>query len=344
MPHFAGLELGGGQLLVAVSGGADSLALLEAMARAFGAARAAGGRLRRSRPARRAGPRWPWSRRGPRRTGCRFHAPSSPSRRARGWRPGRGRCDTRPCCGSSASDGLDVVLTGHTAPAIRRRRCCRAWRAARRWPGAAGIHERRADGVVRPLLFATREETHAYVRALGLEPGEGPDERGPGLPARAPPRRGAARALPRGGARGGAARWRASRRWRPRTTPGSPRRRSGPSSACRSPAALDQVALTALERPVRRRVLALFLAQAGVAVDADAIEDALSAIAEGRRGTLPGDRVLTCLEGLVEVVAAPPRAASHIFTRSRRARRREMSYNQWTFARRPPPSRSERVS
>ncbi len=289
--------------LLAVSGGADSLALLEAIARSAGGegvevacvdhglrdvraevdlveARATAHRLH-------------------------FHAPKLSLAPGPGVEARARALRYEALLRLKRERGLDVVLTGHTASDQAETLLSRLVRGTS-LAGAAGIHEHRADGVVRPLLFATREETHAYVRALGLDAAKDPMNEDPAF-LRVRLRAEVLPALSRAAGHEVApalARFSAlaaeDDAW---ITAAAERAFERVSLS----GALDQVALTALERPLRRRVLALFLARAGVAVDADAIEDALSAIAEGRRGTLPGDRVLTCLEGLVEVVAAPPR-------------------------------------
>lgn len=288
---------------MAVSGGADSLALLESVARVEGDAlieiacvdhglRDVGAELTLVEARARA-------------HGFVFHAPKLHLEAGAGLEARARAARYEALLALKRARGLEVVLTGHTASDQAETLLARLVRGTS-LSGAAGIHERREDGVLRPLLFATREETHAYVRALGLVPAQDPmneDQaflrvrlRAEVLPAlthaaghdAAPPLARFAALAAEDDA------WLTGRAERA-------------LARLEVGAAVDQVGLLALDRPIARRVVALFLARSGLPLDAGLIEEALTAVAQGRRGTLPGDRTLSCHDGLVEVVAAPPR-------------------------------------
>lgn len=60
--------------------------------------------------------------------------------------------------------GLDVIATAHTASDQAETLLMRLARGCA-LAGAAGVLERRADAIVRPLLFATRDEVREYAAA-----------------------------------------------------------------------------------------------------------------------------------------------------------------------------------
>ena len=70
---------------------------------------------------------------------------------------------------------------------------------------------------------------------------------------------------------------------------------------------LDAVAIEALERPIRRRVIAQWLSGNKLQVDAGLLEDILEAISQGRPATLPRDLVLLNREGWLTAEPAPSR-------------------------------------
>lgn len=174
--------------------------------------------------------------------------------------------------------------------------------------GAASIHESRADKVIRPLLFATRSEVEAYVAARQIEVARDPmnvdpsflrvrvrEQVLPPLERAAGP--GVERALARFAALAAedeawlgeeAARALARVRWAEDGT-------------------LEAEALSALGAPIARRVLASWLSEQAVPLDGALLEDALRAARDQGTATLPGDRVLACMNGRVRVVAAPAR-------------------------------------
>ena len=73
---------------------------------------------------------------------------------------------------------------------------------------------------------------------------------------------------------------------------------------------LDRVALVSFQRPVQRRVLAMFLEQASIPIDATVIDECLASVEVGGSATLPLDCLLTAKGGRVHIEPSPPRRAS----------------------------------
>ncbi len=201
-----------------------------------------------------------------------------------------------------SSRGLSVIATAHTASDQAETLLMRLARGAA-LGGARSIHEARADAVIRPLLFLGRAQVEAYVSALGLmvaRDAMNDDEQFlrvrvrksvlPALLAAAGP--GAERALARFAqlADEDDAELTAQAL---AVTPGSE--------------ALDAARLSALPRPIARRVLARWLSERSVELSADLIDDCLRAARDSSVATLPGDRLFDCSNGRGEVKAAPPR-------------------------------------
>lgn len=205
-----------------------------------------------------------------------------------------------------AERSLDLVATGHTASDQAETVVLRLARGAA-LGGAAGILERRADGVVRPLLGTTRQDTRAYVAAVGLQPLEDPMNTDPAY-ARVRVRRQVlpplAEALGPGVERA-LARFAALAAEDDGLLQGLAR--TAFDRAARGDGTLDRVAVASLERPVRRRVLALLLETAALPVDAPELERCLEAVERGGTATLARDRLLRCEGGVVAVEPAPPR-------------------------------------
>lgn len=206
-----------------------------------------------------------------------------------------------------AARKLDWVATAHTASDQSETLLMRLSRGAS-LAGAAGILEKRADRVVRPLLFATRAEVEAYISAREITVARDQMNEEPGflrvrirqqvLPAleeAAGP--GVERALARFAsfaAEDDA--WLSAEASRALTLVRWPEDDT-----------LEAEALGALGPPIARRVLALWLTGRGVALDGPLLEDALRAARTRASTTLPGDRVLACSNGRVTVLAAPAR-------------------------------------
>jgi len=181
--------------------------------------------------------------------------------------------------------GLRFVATAHTASDQAETVLMRLTRGSA-LAGAGAIHEKRRDGVVRPLLFATRADTQRYVDERAVAVVDDPMNEDP-----------------------------AFLRVRVRTEVMPLLERVvGPhavaalsrfaSYAAEDEAFLAEAAALALERArlgpqldwlavvstpqaLRRRLLALWLAEQGVPIDALHLDDALRALLERRSATLP---------------------------------------------------------
>lgn len=208
---------------------------------------------------------------------------------------------------------LGCIATGHTASDQAETVLMRLARGAA-LGGAAGILERRGDGVVRPLLGVTRSQTVAYIDALGLTPVNDPmnvdrtftrvrvrHEVLPQLIAATGP--GTERALARfaslafeddaflmAEAKNGLA------------------RAIVPAPQALGPG-LDRIALLSLALPLRRRALALYFELHAIVVDAQLIDDSLESIARAVASPLPKDLLLTVRSGLISVEQAPERTS-----------------------------------
>jgi len=205
--------------------------------------------------------------------------------------------------------GLELVATGHTASDQAETVLLRLGRGAA-LGGAAGILERRADGVVRPLLGSSRAETRAYVAALGLTPVEDPMNSQRAY-ARVRVRQQVVPALVEAlgpGVERALARFAGLAAEDDALLQGLARTAFARSS--RGDGRLDRVAVASLERPVRRRVLTLLLEAAALPVDAAEIERCLEAVEGGGTATLARDHLLRCEGGAVGVEPAPARATA----------------------------------
>ncbi len=205
-----------------------------------------------------------------------------------------------------AARELDFVATAHTASDQAETLLMRLSRGAA-LGGASGIRARREDRVIRPLLFATRADVEAYVAALKLPTASDAMNRDPAylrvrvrrevlpaLEAAAGP--GAAQALARFAAYAAEDdAWlngQADRAW---------------DRLAHADGTLDAAGVRALDRPLRRRIVARFLVGAGLPVDGALVEDVIAALDQRRLATLPRDRVLDGGAAALEVVPAPPR-------------------------------------
>lgn len=208
-----------------------------------------------------------------------------------------------------ATNGLSVVATAHTASDQAETLLMRLARGAA-LGGAGGILEARGDRVVRPLLSVTRAQVEAYVAALGLDPVVDPMNADPAflrtrVRREVVPAYSAAACFDVQPALARFARYAAEddaflaaearraleRCWWPDGT-------------------LDRVAVTALAPPIGRRVVAAWLEDAGLPLDADVVDQAVRAIVAEGTATLPLDRVLSCANDRVRVGPAPPRRTS----------------------------------
>lgn len=205
-----------------------------------------------------------------------------------------------------AERGLWAIATAHTASDQAETVLMRLMRGSA-LGGATAIHAARADRVVRPLLFATRDEVEAWVAARQLPVERDPMNDDPRflrvrvrrevlplLEALAPR---STRALARFAAYAAE-----DDAWLEAEAARALSLVAWPDGT------LEAEGLLSLGRPIARRVLAAWLEAQGVALDAEVIDEALAAVRAGRLATLPGDRVLGCKNGRVSVGAAPPRA------------------------------------
>ena len=201
---------------------------------------------------------------------------------------------------------LSAIATAHTATDQAETVLMRLTRGAA-GRGAVGIHAQRGDRVVRPLLFATRADTERYVQTRGLSAVEDPmnhdasflrvrvrHEVLPALERSVGPH--AVKALARFAQYASE-----DDAWLElEAARGLVRARLGDGG-------LDLLAVRAMGGPIRRRVLATWISEQGVEIDAHHLDDALVAITEGRTATLPGDRLLRVERGHLSIGVAPAR-------------------------------------
>lgn len=200
---------------------------------------------------------------------------------------------------------FDAVCTAHTANDQAETLLMRLMRGTA--TGARGIHETRADRVVRPMLFATRSEVLAYLEARGLAFATDSMNADPSflrvrvrtelMPALEKVA-GAhvVRSLARHASLAGddealLARLATDSLGRLTLSDGS----------------LDARGVMGLALPLQRRVLAAWLHAAHLDVDSEVIADGLRALREEGTATLPEDRLLACKNGRAAIEPAPPR-------------------------------------
>jgi tRNA(Ile)-lysidine synthase len=172
--------------------------------------------------------------------------------------------------------------------------------------GARGVLLHRADGVVRPLLFARRHETESFVTRNGI-----PSIRDP---------MNADRRFLRVRVRqdlmgvlesiGGAGSIEAVSRFANYAQEDDSLLETLADRAffrVRVESGLDWMAVQALERPLRRRVFAKWLSEHRFPIDARLLEEVLVAASERRVATLPFDCNMLLKEGVLTVSAAPAR-------------------------------------
>lgn len=200
---------------------------------------------------------------------------------------------------------LERVATAHTANDQAETVLMRLTRGAS-LRGLAGIRAQRDDGVFRPLLFATRHDTRRYVELRGVPFVNDPMNLDPAF-LRVRVRLEVIPALERAvGAHAVSSLARAARyaaedeAWLAHDARVALER-------CRTAGALDRTAVLALGPPIRRRVVAAWLEEQGLDVDAHHLDDALEAIGALRAATLPDDRLLTVERGSLSISAAPSR-------------------------------------
>jgi tRNA(Ile)-lysidine synthase len=298
---FRGFE----RALVAVSGGVDSMALAEAAARtkqSFEVASLDHGLRAESAAEVELVRAWAQAR------GVAFHT------RALGLPAGPG-VEARARAARYAAlheiahaAGLAAIATAHTATDQAETVVMRLTRGAA-GRGAAGIQAQRGDQIFRPLLFATRADTERYTQRRGLSCVADPmnddasylrvrvrHEVLPALERAVGPH--AVPALAR------FAHYAAEDdAWlQAEALQALERARLGDTAP-----QLDLLAVRAMGAPIRRRVLAAWLSEQGLPLDAHHLDDALTAITEGRTATLPEDRLLLVERSHLSIGVAPAR-------------------------------------
>lgn len=200
---------------------------------------------------------------------------------------------------------LDFVATAHTASDQAETLLMRLARGTS-LAGASGIHENRADRVIRPMLFATRTEVEAYVSAMEMTVARDSMNVDPQF-LRVRIRQDVLPALVKAGGPGverALARFSAfaaeDEAWL-----GQEADRALGLILCDD--SLEVEALCALGGPIARRVLATWLSRHDIPLNGELLEDALRAARSRGTATLPLDRVLSCSNGRVYVRPAPPR-------------------------------------
>lgn len=200
--------------------------------------------------------------------------------------------------------GLDFVLTAHTASDQAETLLMRLGRGSA-LGGAAGVLERRG-AVLRPMLAVTRDEVLQVVAGLGLPTVADPMNLDPAF-LRVAVRRELVPALVKTlgpSAPGHLARFAALAAEDEALLAGLAARAF---ERVERDGRLDEIAVGALEPPVRRRVLVRWLEAHGLAVDGPLVLDLIAALAQGRGATLPRDRVLTRDGPWLVIAPAPPR-------------------------------------
>ncbi len=209
-----------------------------------------------------------------------------------------------------AERGLSVIATGHTASDQAETVLMRLGRGSA-LGGAAGILERRSDGVVRPMLGVTREEALSFVLRQGVPYVDDAMNHDLGF-TRVKVRRTVVPALQAAlGPQVERALARFARHAAEDDAVLQEQARTALERAVRSDGTIDRVALLSLQRSIARRVTAMVLERAAVPIDSQLIDECLRAV-EGKgpaTATLPGDLLLTVRDGGVAVESAPPRRA-----------------------------------
>lgn len=200
-----------------------------------------------------------------------------------------------------AQQGLAAIATAHTASDQAETVLMRLSRGAA-LGGAAGILARRG-AIVRPLLQRTRAEVIGYLRALREAWVEDPTNGDPAF-LRNRIRAEALPALEQAAGPGVAQRLAQFAALAADDDAFLEAEAAAALSRIARDGTLDALAVDALALPVRRRVIASWLRGNEVVVDAALVEDVVAAVGEGRQATVPGDRVLAHDGGFVKLQEA----------------------------------------
>ena len=200
--------------------------------------------------------------------------------------------------------GLDAVVTAHTANDQAETLLMRLSRGAS-LRGAAGILEN-AGGLLRPLLRVTRQQTSTYCALQGLVPREDSMNVDTQFQ-RVRVRRDVIPALERAIGPYAVANLSAFAAVAAEDDGHLTLEADAAWSRVHRNGALDAYASRHLASPILRRVLVRWLEQNQVTCDATALRGCVEALAQGGRATLPNDLLCDCTGAWVHLVPAPPR-------------------------------------
>jgi tRNA(Ile)-lysidine synthase len=211
-----------------------------------------------------------------------------------------------------AERGLDFIATAHTANDQAETLLMRLARGAST-RGLSSIHERQGR-LVRPMLDFTRSEVEGFLSSLGYKSAADPmneDEQFFRVRVRR-------QVLPRLEEATGPGLYRrmarAARLFAEDEGLLSARAKEALARVRLSSNALDRASVCALEKPILRRVLTLFFEEAGLPVDLDGLEEAQRALEERRVATLKKDWLLRVRNGQVQLAPTPPRKNSGLLS------------------------------
>jgi tRNA(Ile)-lysidine synthase len=199
---------------------------------------------------------------------------------------------------------LGLIATAHTASDQAETVLMRLARGAAL--GGASAIQARTPTLIRPLLALTRAEVIEYLRALGQSWVEDPMNEDPKF-LRVRVRR---ELLPLYEATAGPRVARHLARFAQYAAEDEAlldRQAGAALERVSGPAGLDALGVDALERPIRRRVIARWLSGHQLAVDAPLLEDVIEAVTLARPATLPRDQLLVNQGGWLTLQQAPSR-------------------------------------
>lgn len=294
-------------ILLAVSGGGDSMALLDAAAReapGLGlrlAVACVDHHLRRASKRERALVAAAAEKRG-----LPFHPLDAPVAPGPGVEARAREARYAALEQARAELGFDRVATAHTASDQAETVLMRLSRGSA-LTGASGIREVRGT-LVRPLLDCTREELRAYLRRHRIRFAEDVMNRDPAF-LRTRIRRRVLPALEEAAGPEVVLRWAGFARVAAEDDALLSEWAAASLRRLRVPGGLDAVGLRALARPVRRRVLARLLSEEGLAVDLELVERMDDAVTKGLSTPLPERATLRAEGAQVRIVRAETGAA-----------------------------------
>lgn len=284
------LGLGNRSILLAVSGGGDSIVLLDIAAQEQAASGFQLGVACVDHGLRKASKKeLALVGQAAKRRGVPFHPLQAPISKGAGIEARAREARYQALESARREHGYELIATAHTATDQAETLLMRLSRGSA-LAGAAGIHERRGE-IVRPLLSCTREEVRAYLRKRRLRFAEDAMNRDPAF-LRTRIRRNVLPALEKAAGPGVDGRLASFARLASEDEALLAEWAASALRRIRLPGGLDAVAVRALPRAIRRRVLGLLLEEAGLPVDLELIDACDSAVVSGRSATLPMRRVL----------------------------------------------------